>query len=142
MAHQHKNKVDIQKLIERSEKARDTITEARLELKNKFDIAGRVRETLTSDPAKLVGGSVVGGYFLKKLFFRKKRREHPSYYNNQEVSHLKKERGFLLGAIAMIVALAKPVAKMYATKLLKDYLQRRLRGGTMERQTVSKISRY
>ncbi len=140
MAYQHQNKVDIQKLIERSEKARDTITAARLELKNKFDIAARIREVATSDPTKIVGGSLLGGFVLKKLFFRGRNRPGPRPPQRREISHLKKERGVLLGLLGLFMALAKPAAKMYATKLLKDYLKRRLHNGTMARRTVRHLS--
>lgn len=142
MAHKHQEKVNIQKLIERSEKARETITEARLELKNKFDVAGRVREAVTSDPVKLVGGSLVGGYLLKKIFFRGKRHPKRAPKHREEVNHLKKERGVLIGILGMFLALAKPAAKMYATKLIRDYFKKRLASGTAGRPAAANIPKY
>lgn len=128
MAILRKKQIDIGKLIERSEAARETLAEARIELKHKFAVAARMKEAITSDPAKIVGGSVVGGYILKKIFFRKSKR--PERGRQERISHLKKERGFLLGLFALIAALAKPAAKMYAGKLLKDYLGRRFQTGS------------
>lgn len=132
MAYQRKESIDFQKLIQRSEEARVTLAEARIELRNKFDVIGRVKESLTSDPAKLVGGSLLGGFFLKKLIPRKKKT--PTERNlrkTREISHLKTERGFLFGILALLAAFAKPLAKMYATKLVKDYLGNRLKGGSV-----------
>lgn len=140
MAIVRKTGVNIQKLIERSEAARGTLAEARVELRNKFDFASRVKETLTSDPAKLAGGSLLAGYILKKILFRKPKRSDPP--KDRRISHLKKERGLLLGALAVVTAFAKPVAKIYATKLLKDYLKRRLEGGTGRRPEQGNIPRY
>ena len=128
MAYKHQNKVDIQKLIERSEKARETITEARLELKNKFDVAGRIREAVTSDPVKLVGGSLVGGFLLKKIFFRKRKAE-----SSYRVKEVKKQRNFFFGMLALAMAVIKPVGKIYATKLIKDYLRNRFETGIANR---------
>ncbi len=133
MAHKNQDKVDIQKLIERSEKARETITEARLELRNKLDVAGRMREAVTSEPVKLVGGTVLGGYLLKKIFFRKKKAKPESFDRSKRVQEVKKERNFLFGILALGMAVAKPVAKFYATKLVKDYFRNQMQTGVARR---------
>lgn len=140
MAIVRKTGVDIQKLIERSETARGILAEARVELRHKFDFASRMKEAFTSDPAKLVGGTVVAGYLLKKILFKKPKRSDPG--KAQRISYLKKERGLLLGVLALLTTLAKPAAKMYATKLLKDYFKRRFEDGAGGRPEQGGIPRY
>lgn len=138
MDQQRKKHTDFAALIDRSERARATLAEARLEIKNKFDIAGRVRDTVTSEPAKIVVGSLAAFVVLKKLLFRKK----PPAPRSREISHLKTERGLLLGLLALLGALAKPAAKMYATKLLKDYLKYRFQPVAASRPGTQRIPRH
>lgn len=140
MASIRKAGVDIQKLIERSEAARGILAEARVELRHKFDFGSRIKEALTSQPAKLIGGSVLAAILLKKIFSKKSTRSEPG--KSRRISHLKKERGVLLGVLTMLVALAKPAVKMYASKLLKDYLGRRFDGGSGRRPVQGSIPRY
>ena len=140
MARIRKTGVDIQKLIERSEAARGTLAQARVELRHRFDFASRMKETLTSAPAKLIGGTVVAGYLLKKILYKKTRRSDSG--KALRISHLKKERGVLLGVLAALTALAKPAAKMYATKLLKDYFKKRFESGSGRHPVQGSIPRY
>lgn len=137
MAIVRKTQIDFQKLIERSDSARETLAEARVELKNKFNVAAQVKEAVTSDPAKIAGGSLIAGYVLKKLLFRKPKRSDPP--REHRISHLKKERGLLLGLLALITALAKPAAKMYAAKLVKQYLRNRFVSGSLSRPVRSRF---
>jgi hypothetical protein len=69
---------------------------------------------------KWLGGSLGVG-FVGSLLFKSKGRE-PKY------EPIKKHRGWFIGLLLMMFSLAKPALKVYATKLLKDYLQNQLRG--------------
>lgn len=131
MAIVRKTGTDIQELIERSAAARATLAVAKVELKQKLDVAGRVKESLSSKPAKLLGGTLVAGFLAKKMFFGKPKR--PESKKSEKIQHLKKERGMLMGLFLLVVGLAKPVAKMYAGKLLKNYLENRFDSGVSAR---------
>ncbi len=140
MAIVRKTGVDLQKLIARSESARATLAEARVELKNKLNVGSRIKDAVTSEPAKLIGGSLLAGYLIKKILFKKPKRTDPR--GDIRISHLKTERGLLLGVLALITALAKPVAKMYATNVLKGYLERRFLAGPARPPRSGDIPRY
>ncbi len=137
MAHYRKERIDFQKLIASSEAARATLAEARVELKHKFDIVGRVKEAITSRPAAIIGGSVIGGFLLKKIFFGRAKRI-PSGRADRKIKELKTERGFLVGLFALLLTVVKPAAKLYATKLLKDYFEKRNDSGGKGRPGLTK----
>lgn len=127
MAIVRKQGAELQALIERSDAARQVLVAKRVELSQKLDVVSRAKSNLTSNPAKLVGGSLVAGFVLKKVFFRKPKSRDSR--KNEKIRHLKKERGLLVGLFALLAALAKPAAKMYAGKLLKNYLMNRFDAG-------------
>ncbi|MEP2775728.1 MAG: hypothetical protein ABJQ29_04620 [Luteolibacter sp.] len=142
MAKQIQAKPDLGELIRRSEAARASLSQSGAELKQKFNLAGRAKDAVKKDPAKAIGGSLVAGFVLKKLLFRKKKPSLRKAHQAEKITHLKKERGFLLGLLALLATLAKPAVKMYATKLLKDYLQRRFLVGSQGRPRAAPFRHY
>lgn len=118
MAKPTQKSLELAELIRRSEAARIQIGHAHLQLKKKLDIPLRIRDSLKSSPWKWLGGSLGVG-FLGSFMFRSKR---PEIRYEPE----KKHRGWFIGLLMMLFALAKPTLKIYATKLVKDYLQNQL----------------
>ena len=118
MAKSTQKTLELAELIRRSEAARVQIGHAHLQLKKKLDIPLRLRDSLKSSPMKWLGGSLGVG-FLGSFLFRSKR---PEVRHEPE----KKHRGWFIGLLMMLFALVKPSLKIYATKLLKDYLQHQI----------------
>lgn len=137
MADQRKERIDFQKLIASSEAARATLVGARAELNDKFHLLGKIKQSVTTKPAALIGVSLLGGFLLKKTFFGRAKRIS-SRREDRETKVRKPERGLFLSLFALILAIAKPAAKLYATKLLKDYLEKRNHSGGKDRSSFLK----
>lgn len=95
------------------------LTGAHERLSHALDLPSRIRSSITSAPAKWLGGSLLAGLATSLLFRPGKKKA------STQVATVKKQRGFLLGLLALMFTLSKPALKIYATKLLKDYLARR-----------------
>jgi len=63
------------------------------------------------------------------LFGKKKRKKKP----RRSEQPGKRSRGFLMGSLALSITVLKPFAKMYATKLIRDYLRNQLSKGAAGR---------
>lgn len=124
MAKSTQKTIEIAELIRQSEASRAVLAKAHANYKHKLDVPSRLRESLKKEPMKWVGGSLVIG-FVASLFF-KSRRKQPE---KVAVKNAKKDRNFFLGLLTLGLALAKPAAKVYATKLVKDYLSEKLGSG-------------
>jgi|694.fasta_scaffold05008_3 hypothetical protein len=120
MAKPTQKSLELAELVRRSDAARIQITQAHLELRRKLEVPLRIRDSLKSSPLKWIGGSLGIG-FISSLLFRHRRSE-------SKHSHEKKHRGWFVGSLMMIFNLVKPSLKVYATKLLTDYLQNQLSG--------------
>lgn len=99
------------------------LASAHTRLRHTLDFPSRIKATITGAPGKWLGGAVIAGFGASLLFRPEKKK--PS----AKVAAVKKERGFVVGMLALAFTLAKPAVKIYATKLLKDYLSSRLMTG-------------
>ncbi len=106
-------------LVRQGEASRQMLSGAHERLRNTFDLPSRIKSSMTSAPAKWLAGSLIAG-FAASLFFRPGKKKVSA-----QVATVKKERGFLLGLLALVLTLSKPAVKIYGTKLLKNYLSRR-----------------
>jgi hypothetical protein len=120
MAKPTQKSLELAELVRRSDAARIQIGQAHLELRRKLDLPLRIRDSLKASPLKWIGGSLGVG-FVSSLLFRSGRSE-------SKHAPEKKHRGWFVGALMMIFTLVKPSLKVYATKLLTDYLQNQLSG--------------
>jgi hypothetical protein len=127
MAKTTQKSLELAELIRCSDVARFQISQAHLQLKQKLDIPLRIRNSLKASPLKWLGGSVAAG-FVGSLLFRSKRKQ-PKLESGSE----KKSRGWFFALLMMLFTLVKPTLKIFASKILKDYLQnqmsRRIDGG-------------
>ena len=110
---------EIAELIRRSETARLQLSDAHAALKDKLNVPARLKESLKAEPKKWMGGSLVAGLLFSRMFRSRKPQQ-------EKVQQVRKQRNILLGALALLVSLAKPAAKIYATNLLREYFQRKL----------------
>ena len=99
-----------------------------------LDLPSRLKASMSGSPAKWLGGSLAAG-LVASLLFRSRRKNAPS----RLAATVKKERGSLL---SLAFSLSKPVLKIYATKLLKDYLARRLMAGEQGRPSAMRTPPY
>jgi hypothetical protein len=118
MAKSTQKSLELAKLIRRSEAARFQIGQAHVQLRRKLDVPLRIRDSLRASPLKWLGGSLGVG-FVGSLLFKSRGRESKS-------EPIKKHRSWFVGLLLLMFSLAKPALKVYATKLLKDYLQNQL----------------
>lgn len=118
MAKPTQKSLELAELVRRSDAARIQIRQAHLELRRKLEVPLRIRDSLKSSPLKWIGGSLGIG-FVSSLLFRYRRSE-------SKHSTEKKNRGWFIESLLMIYTLVKPSLKVYATKLLTDYLQKQL----------------
>jgi len=135
MAKSTQETIELGRLIRRSEAARLQIGLAHTRLKRKLDLPSRLKNSVKSEPAKWLGGSVVAGFVASFLFKLKK-----GTADRKTGKGIK--RGFSLGLLRFVLKLAKPAAKIYASKLIKDYLGSQLRKGISERSTAEERARY
>ena len=135
MAKPTQQKTEIAELIRRSEASRLRLSDAHSALKDRMNAPARLKESLKAEPVKWLGGSLVAGFVASRLFRPGRRRA-------EKVPMVKKQRNFLLGTLALATTLAKPAAKIYATKLLKDYLKRYLENGSARRPSPGAVPRY
>jgi len=98
-----------------------------------LDLPSRLKASMSGSPAKWLGGSLAAG-LVASLLFRSRKKNPPS-----RLATVKKERGSLL---SLAFSLSKPVLKIYATKLLKDYLARRLMAGEQGRPSATRTPPY
>ncbi len=99
-----------------------------------LDLPSRLKASMSGSPAKWLGGSLAAG-LVASLLFRSRKKNLPS----RLAATVKKERGSLL---SLAFSLSKPVLKIYATKLLKDYLARRLMAGEQGRPSATRTPPY
>ena len=99
-----------------------------------LDLPSRLKASMSGSPAKWLGGSLLAGLGAS-LLFRSRKKNAPS----RLAATVKKERGSLL---SLVFSLSKPVLKIYATKLLKDYLARRLMAGEQGRPSATRTPPY
>ncbi len=127
MAQPTQKPIEITELIRRSEAARAQLGASHAALKRKLDVPARIRDSVVAEPTKWVGGSLAVG-FMAKFLFRKKKPD-----STKRIKKVKKQRNFFLGLLALGMTVAKPVARIYATKLIKDYFRNRLEAGIANR---------
>ena len=120
-------------LVKRSEASRLTLSDAHAGLMHALDLPSRLKASMSGSPAKWLGGSLAAG-LVASLLFRSRKKNPPS-----RLATVKKERGSLL---SLAFSLSKPVLKIYATKLLKDYLARRLMAGEQGRPSGTRTPPY
>ena len=120
-------------LVKRSEASRLALSDAHAGLMHALDLPSRLKASMSGSPAKWLGGSLAAG-LVASLLFRSRKKNLPS-----RLATVKKERGSLL---SLAFSLSKPVLKIYATKLLKDYLARRLMAGEQGRPSAMRTPPY
>jgi hypothetical protein len=120
-------------LVKRSEASRLVLSDAHAGLMHALDLPSRLKASMSGSPAKWLGGSLAAG-LVASLLFRSRKNNAPS-----RLATVKKERGSLL---SLAFSLSKPVLKIYATKLLKDYLARRLMAGEQDRPSATHTPPY
>lgn len=110
-------------MVRRGAESRLILTGAHTRLRHSLDLPSRIKAAIIGAPTKWLGGALIAGFGASFLFRPRKRK------TSAKVAAVKKERGFLLGLLVLVFNLSKPAVKIYATKLLKDYLSRRLMTG-------------
>ena len=123
MAYPTEKSTRLAELVRQGEAARSTLTVAHIGLMHAIALPSRIKSSITSAPAKWLGGSLLAG--LATSFIFRKREKKPSV----RALATGKEHGLIYGLAMLLFTLSKPALKIYATKLLKDYLTRRLTSG-------------
>lgn len=122
MAHPTEKSKQLAGLIQQAEASRLALTETHARFRRRLDVPAHIKSSITGAPVKWLGGSLVAG-LAASLFLRPRKKKIPA-----KAVIVKKQRGFMLGLLALLFTLSKPALKIYATNLLRDYLARRLSG--------------
>lgn len=117
----------IAEFIKQGENSRLVLSDANCRLIQSLDVPSRIRSSLTGAPSKWLGGSLIAG-LAASLLFRRQKKTAP-----ERIFTTKKEHGIFHEILALVFTLSKPAIKIYATKLLEEYLSRRMREGSYER---------
>lgn len=122
MAHPTEKPKQLAELIRQAEASRLELTAAHARIRRSLDVPARIKASVAGSPSKWLGGSLVAG-LASSLLFRTGKRKAARRAEKEN-----KPRGFFLGLALTLLALSKPALKIYATKLLKDYLAGRIAG--------------
>jgi hypothetical protein len=123
MAYPTEKSKRLAELVRQGEAARSTLTDAHRGLMHAIDLPSRIKSSITSAPAKWLGGSLLAG-LATSFIFRKREKK-----TSVRTLATGKEHGPMYGLATLVFTLSKPALKIYATKLLKDYLTRRFLSG-------------
>ena len=108
-------------LIRVGDVSRQRLAESHAHMQGFLDIPARIKSSFTEMPGRWLGGSLVAGLAASLLFRKGKAPE--------KVKTLKRQKGLLLGILSLAFTIGKPLAKVYATKILKEYLTSRFSSG-------------
>lgn len=127
MAYPTEKSKQLAELVRQGQASRLMLSGAHERLRHRLDLPSRLKTAITGAPSKWIGGSLVAG-IAASLLFRPGKKKAPA-----KAVAIRKERGLLLGLLTLLFTLSKPAVKIYATKLLKDYLTRRFLTGAESR---------
>lgn len=136
MAQQTDKQKQLAGLILQAEASRLALTEAQARLRHRLDLPARIKSTVASSPSKWLGGALFAGLATSFLFRSRKRKEVDIE------KKAKRPQGFVFGLLSFLFNLAKPSLKIYATKLLKDYLAGRFMTDSQSRQESMRTPPY
>lgn len=100
----------IERLIGQARSARSFLGSEAITLRQKLDIPARLRSSLKSHPTGWLFGSAASGLAASLLFRRK------------PAPAAKQERGMPFKILALILTLVRPMAKLWLTGQVKNYL--------------------
>lgn len=89
-------------------------------LKQRLDVPSRIRSSLKSHPTGWLFGSAASGLAASLLFRRKPARSQ------------KPDRGLALTLVGLILTVVRPMAKVWLTGILKNYLTAPPRGQAID----------
>jgi len=123
-------------LVKNSEASRLVLFDIHAGLMHAVELPARLKSAMFSSPVKWLGGSMLAG-LVASLLFRSGKMNATS-----RLTTAKKEHGIMLGLLSLAFSLSKPALKVYATKLLKDYLARRLTAGQRSNHANTRTPPY
>jgi hypothetical protein len=136
MAYPTEKSKRLAELVKSSEASRLALSDAHAGLMHAIDLPSRLKASISGSPAKWLGGSLTAG-LVASLLYRSRKKNAPS-----RLTTVKKERGSMPGLLLLAFSLSKPALKIYATKLLKDYLASHLTAGQRSRLSGTRTPPY
>jgi hypothetical protein len=101
----------IEQLIRLGDAARVCLNAEALALKQRLDVPSRIRDSLKTNPTGWLVGSLASG-FVASLFLRRSR----------PVARETKQRGLLLTLLGLALTAARPLASVWLSGQVKNYL--------------------
>ncbi|MGJ8633556.1 MAG: hypothetical protein ACSHX7_06525 [Luteolibacter sp.] len=138
MAKSTKEKQELKQLVEQAEQARAKISATSTKVSKKLNFVGQAKGSVKKDPMKWVGGSAALGLVASFLLRPKKKKVVVKASRLAAVP--RSPGGFVWKLLVLIVKFVKPAAKIYATKLVKDYLQGQIQSGASARPRPARIA--
>ena len=112
-------KPELAELIRLSELSRRVMATAHTSLQRRLSVPLMLRDSLQSGPKKWIAGSLAAGLVVSR--FLRPRRQNP-----KPLSGVKKQKGLVMSAVSLAVSAAMPFLKLYAAKLLEEYVSSQL----------------
>lgn len=125
---------ELSRLIQQAAQARTQISSTCAQLHEKLDFISRARTSVSEEPMKWVGGSAAVGLATSFLFRPKKKQKEMAI-----LAAIPPIRGLIWKLLVLFTKLIKPAAKIYVTKLFKDYVQGELQRSATGRRQAHRI---
>ena len=122
MAGKSENEKQIAELIRQAAAARNELGSLAASLRRSLDLPARVRASLSGHPGRWMAGSVISG-MAASVFFRRK----------PKATAMARPGSAWLAILAMLAAVAKPLAKAWLMGRLKDWFERPQQTASMSR---------
>jgi hypothetical protein len=103
-------KQEVERLIQLGDRARSCLVGEAVTLRQKLDVPSRIRGSLKAHPSGWLLGSAATGLVASLLFRRKPARQE------------KKRRGLAFTLFGLILTVVRPIAKVWLTGQLKNYI--------------------
>jgi hypothetical protein len=130
MAKGTEERAKLAELVRRSAVARERIGQAHSGFKRRFDVQERLKTSIKTQPMKWLGGSLLAGMAGSFLLGGRRKREASVFRGG--ISGMARR-----GILGLAMKVAKPALQVYATKLLKEYVEARLVGGRRREKEAS-----
>jgi hypothetical protein len=101
---------EIERLIRLGEAARSSLEVEAISLKQRFDVPARIKDSLKSHPTGWLVGSLASGLAASMLFSRR------------PPAREKKNRSLPLTLLGLSLTAVRPIAKIWLTDQVKQYL--------------------
>lgn len=116
MAKHSQVQLEIQRLSTLAEDARRHLLAEATSLRSKLDVPTRMKSSLKAKPTQWLAGSLASGFIASFLLRRKPKDKAKAKKEKEKIE----KQSFSLALLGLLIAAAKPAAKIWLTGYLKN----------------------